>query len=459
MSGPRKNRVLILAALVLALALSPLAAWCTGATLVESGGVVSVLVGLGAAVLSWMISKREQSLAEIVEFVGEVGTASREGERLPAEGRGGLAELRRSINQMADSLEAAGHRVERQVAQQRAILASMPNGVLAVDRQGRVVLANEAVRGLLEFAISTPEGELLEDVIRHREVLELAGRCLSEERAARVRAVVYTGSHRAPRVLEVQASPMMGSHEEGCVLVFEDRTELERLERVRRDFVANVSHELKTPLTSIRGYIETVREDPDLPAGMRDRFLDKSLRNADRLAAIVGDLLTLARAEGASGAPSDERVELAALATAVKTEELPLATEAGIRLEVDAPERVVVLGDRVALTSALSNLVENAIKYSPEGTSVRILVSERAGVARLEVEDQGPGIADEHLGRLFERFYRVDKDRSRELGGTGLGLSIVRHVARAHGGEARVMSTLGKGSRFWLELPTAGAAD
>jgi two-component system phosphate regulon sensor histidine kinase PhoR len=364
-------------------------------------------------------------------------------------------ETTQTLGRMRAGIESHEREVEREMAQRRAILASMADGVLAVDGELRVVLVNEMARSLLEFAVAKPEGERIEDVIRQAEVVELVSRCVESRKRGRCRAVLYVGIGGVQRVLELRASPLKRAPEGGCVLVIEDRTELERLERVRSDFVANVSHELKTPLTSIRGYLETVLDDPELPEPMRARFLGKSIRNADRLAAIIGDLLVLARAEGEGGAGKRVDIELTELAAAVLADVASLAAEANIGLELDAPTPVHIEGDRDALSSALANLVENAIKYSAPQTRVRVEVSKLGGLARLAVDDQGPGIPEAHLERIFERFYRIDKDRSRELGGTGLGLSIVRHVALAHGGQARVLSTLGKGSRFWLEIPAS----
>ena len=237
--------------------------------------------------------------------------------------------------------------------------------------------------------------------------------------------------------------------------MIEDRTELERLERVRRDFVANVSHELKTPLTSVRGYLETLLEDPDIDPETRTRFLEKAANNAHRLSSIVGDLIALARAESDEGEVLRSKVELRKVVLEASGEAQTTADEKGIHLVTRVEQGASIHGDRAALETALLNLIENAIQYSPSGTEVEVVLAVDGGKAILAVTDQGPGIPQDHISRLFERFYRVDKDRSRSLGGTGLGLSIVRNVAAAHGGTARVTSEIGKGSRFWIELPLA----
>jgi len=227
-----------------------------------------------------------------------------------------------------------------------------------------------------------------------------------------------------------------------------------RLETVRRDFVANVSHELKTPVTAIRGLAETLMDDPGMDAETHRGFLGKVRDQAARLSGLVGDLLTLSRVESGEGALERElldfrdpvRDSIRALQPAV--EKKGLAFEAGI---AEAP--LTVHGDREALRQVADNLLDNAVKYTPAGGRVRVSLRRDGAEAVLEVIDTGPGIAPEHLGRIFERFYRVDKARSRELGGTGLGLSIVRHVALAHGGRTAVESVLGKGSTFRVNLP------
>ncbi len=411
--------------------------------------------GLCLFVGAFFARRVTRRLLELTDFVDQIGApgSSSNGRRMAPAGAGEVGNLVRSANRMAVELENRNRAVQREMFQQGAILASMADGVLAVDGDQRVVLINDTAQEMLPFVSAAPRGEFLWDVLHQPDVLAVVGTCVEEQERARLRAVLSKGPGGAQRILELRASPLVKAPDGGCVLLIQDRTELERLERVRRDFVANVSHELKTPLTSVRGYLETVRDDPELPLELRTRFLDKSIKNADRLAAIIGDLLALARAEGGAEGANAETLELDRLARSVVADASALAAEAGIQLELDAPAVVHVKGDRVALSSALVNLVENAIKYSPSDTRVRVHVSRLMGMAKFTVEDQGPGISEQQLERIFERFYRVDEDRSRELGGTGLGLSIVRHVALAHRGQVRVESSLGAGSRFTLELP------
>lgn len=365
-----------------------------------------------------------------------------------------------NLTDAAQKLDASIHRVQatanRGSAQRQLILKSMADGLLAVDMDQRIVLSNKAAAHMLNMAPGELRGQLLIDATQRKEAHELVERCIEKGTRVRQRTEFLASGTGSVLVLDMRASPLMsetGDELAGCVLVIEDRTELERLERVRRDFVANVSHELKTPLTSVRGYLETLLEDPDIEPELRLRFLEKANNNAHRLSAIVGDLIALARAESDEGEVLRSPVQLQEIVRGAVSEAQTTADEKSIHLVTSIHQEVTIQGDRAALETALLNLIENAIQYSPSGTEVEVELSLEEGKAILAVTDRGPGIPEAHIPRLFERFYRVDKDRSRRLGGTGLGLSIVRNVAAAHGGTARVTSELGRGSRFWIELP------
>ena len=242
----------------------------------------------------------------------------------------------------------------------------------------------------------------------------------------------------------------------GAVVVLHDVSRLERLETVRRDFVANASHELKTPITAIRGLVETLIDDKEIAPETQERFLTKIRDQSGRLSAIVTDLLTLSRLEAESGdsryTPLDLREPVLASAQALT----PAAEEKGIVLETQLPDvRVEVAGDNEALGQVVTNLLDNALKYTPKGGKVWVRLTSQSGNAVLEVQDTGIGIEPRDRERIFERFYRVDKARSRELGGTGLGLSIVKHIVLAHNGKVSVDSTPGTGSTFRVSLPLA----
>jgi signal transduction histidine kinase len=233
-------------------------------------------------------------------------------------------------------------------------------------------------------------------------------------------------------------------------------SELQLLERIRRDFVANASHELKTPITAIRGFVETMLEDPDMPETQRERFLSKARDQVERLSALVTDLLALSRQE--VDIAERERTLVAMRRAVMACEEVmsPGAERRGIALRTEiCKSRVMVMGEEDGIAAALINLVDNAIKYTPEGGRVELRLRSEGKDAVIEVQDTGIGIAPEHQGRIFERFYRVDKARSREVGGTGLGLAIVRRVVMSHGGTIQIESTPGEGSTFRITFPLA----
>jgi two-component system phosphate regulon sensor histidine kinase PhoR len=257
------------------------------------------------------------------------------------------------------------------------------------------------------------------------------------------------------RIVDVHASPFRGGDRSGLVLVLHDISELRRLERIRRDFVANVSHELKTPLTSIKGFIETLLAGALHDEHNNERFLRRIDWNVDRLTHLVADLLSLARIE--SGATIQRvPVDWRRILTDVLRRHEEAIRSKGLELQVaGTTEAVLVAGDPEAMTQVLENLVDNAVKYTTNNGRIRVQLFTREGIASLIVEDTGIGIPSAELDRVFERFYRVDKARSREVGGTGLGLSIVKHLVMAMGGTVRVASDVGRGSRFTVDLPAA----
>jgi two-component system phosphate regulon sensor histidine kinase PhoR len=236
-------------------------------------------------------------------------------------------------------------------------------------------------------------------------------------------------------------------------------TDLRRLETVRRDFVANVSHELKTPLTAIHGLIETILDDPSMETDTRNHFLSRIHEHSSRLTNLVHDLLALARIEATDSSVEHHVMDLRDPVRGSASRLLASAKQKGLELSVDVPEVAVeVDGDEEALREVMDNLLDNAVKYTPAGGRVRVAMTRDEGEATVVVSDTGIGIAREHVDRIFERFYRVDKARSRELGGTGLGLAIVKHLVQAHGGRITVDSEPGQGSTFRVSLPLVAKA-
>ena len=420
------------------------------------GAAVALLVG---AVLAALLARSvQQPVAAIAGFVGAIARGERPA-RLPRSGHGELATLAAAVDDMADQLEQRFERIQRDAAEIRAILASMVEGVLATDADQRVLLMNAAAAEILGTRPEEAQRRRVWEVCRLPELGDLLQRCARSGKPESLE-LARPGDVN-DRVLRLTAAPLTDDTGLwGCVVVLHDLSEMRRLERIRRDFVVNVSHELKTPLTAMRGFLETVLADENMDEQTRKRFLRRASDNTDRLAAIVTDLLTLARVEAEDGRLERHALDLRDVARECREQAAGLAGTRGVGLASELPDHPVTIeGDRAALYTALMNLLDNAIKYGPRGGQVRLTVRSdaEAGQAEVSVEDQGPGIPPHETERIFERFYRVDKDRSRALGGTGLGLSIVRNVALAHGGSVEVASAVGRGSTFTLRLPLARA--
>ena len=328
------------------------------------------------------------------------------------------------------------------------ILDGMQEGVLLLDKDGRVALMNPALREMLLLQADVIGKPLLE-AVRHAELKELLDRARTTKKTAS--GEVELGGLK-PRRLLVRATAFTES--KGAMLaVFFDVTDVRRLESLRRDFVANVSHELRTPVTAVLSAAETL----DLalekdPAGAR-RFLGIIERNASRLQGLIEDLLDLSRIESRELRLRPERFGFESFAAHLVGLFRERAEKKKISLKLDCPSSLEMECDRRALEQVLTNLVDNAVKYCPEGSTITIFAERLDRATRVRVTDDGPGIETKHIGRLFERFYRVDAGRSREMGGTGLGLSICKHLVEAMGGSIDVKSTVGQGTTFEVKIP------
>ena len=364
-----------------------------------------------------------------------------------------VGELGRTLDALAENLLSTlvALRAERDLFGR--MLESMQEGVLVLDHELRILLVNPALRGLLLLG-NDVVGRMPIETIRNAELQSiLDGVAASGKPASGEVEIAGLG----PRRFMVHATSL-GGEPRGLVAVFVDVTEIRRLETMRKDFVANVSHELRTPITAVRSAAETARRAVDKDPEAAARFIDMIERNAVRLQELVEDLLELSRIESKQFRPQLDAVELAPVVEQVLALFRDAAERKGLRLRSAlGPSPRPVLADRRALEQVLSNLIENAVKYCPEGVTVTVRVVEREHIARISVEDTGPGIEKKHLPRLFERFYRADKGRSRDMGGTGLGLSIVKHLVEAMNGNVGVESTPGKGTTFSFTLPFAQA--
>jgi two-component system phosphate regulon sensor histidine kinase PhoR len=364
-----------------------------------------------------------------------------------------LAQLASAVHTLREQLVERGLTIGRQDTEQEAVLDSMIEGVLAIDARQRVVGINRAAADLLGLDLDAVVGRPMQDLIRNPDLRRFALRAIDCREPVEDDIVLPGPRDRTIRVRGTALRDVSG--EGGAVIVLNDVTDLKRLETVRRDFVANVSHELKTPVASIKGFVETLLDGAaDDPEDCR-RFLGIIARQADRLEAIIEDLLALSRIEQSEGAGAlpVERTPIAAVLQTAANDCLPRATDRRIMLEVDCDPAVDGLVNAPLLEQAVINLVDNAIHAREAGGTIRVAAARDDEWLRISVHDEGCGIAPEHLPRLFERFYRVDKGRSRVQGGTGLGLSIVKHIVQAHQGTVSVASTPGAGSTFTLRLP------
>lgn len=328
-------------------------------------------------------------------------------------------------------------------------MKSMREGVIVVDREMRVVAANAAAREIFSRAGGALERTRLSDLTRSASIHAAFQTALDEKRRIEIKAETIQAT------LEVNVVPFSFDAEGRASFViglFFDVSEIERLERARREFLSNVSHELRTPLTAIRAFVENL-EDEEVQEEERRRFLSIISRNALRMHALIDDILELSSIESGTININLARFQLQPLVSDIKTSLAARAAERNVKVETAIDERAQVYADRQRLEQMLTNLLDNAIKFNREGGAVTIRHERARERDRISVADTGEGISPENLARIFERFYQVDRARSRERCGTGLGLAIVKHLARAHGGDVVAQSELGKGSTFTIELP------
>jgi two-component system, OmpR family, phosphate regulon sensor histidine kinase PhoR len=405
---------------------------------------------LAAAGVCFVLVRRQTApLVELTRVAERIASGDLS-VRSPIRERGEVGALARSLNAMADSLAARVAEERKSRGEIESLLAGMGEGVIATDLQQKILLFNQSAAGLLDFDGAGASGRLLWEVVREESVIRAA------------RETVESGGRRAFQVgpvknrhLDVSVYPWPAAGPaEGVVIVAHDATESVRYQELRKEFVANVSHELRTPLTLIKGFVETLRDGAMADATRGPEFLATIEKHVDQLTNLVSDLLELSRLESREGLPRVVKVDVASMLRKVVEFMKPAAEKRRQALELSVNGRLPgVAGDPDYLERAVSNLVDNAIKYSPEGGRIRLSAKSDDAHVLIEVADSGIGIPAEDVPRIFERFYRVDKSRSREMGGTGLGLSIVKHVVQVHGGAVDVESAVGKGSTFRVRLP------
>ena len=408
---------------------------------------------LAAAGLAALLARRLSRPIERLRRAAEEMSRGALGREIRLHTGDELEELAAALNRMSRDLADRHRQIAAEKEQLLGVLEGMVEGVLVTDRGGMVVQANEALRQMFGLA-RRPVGRTTLEALRNPPLEDILARAL---RGGERSSGVVRLTHPADRQLEVEVAPLgRDGQVHGAVAVFHDVTRLKKLEAVRRDFVANVSHEIRTPVTAIRGYAETLRGAMDDPEE-RARFTDIIIRHADRLTTLIDDLLALSSLESDGYILRLERVAAADLLAAVEEAFRPRAADKGVTLVLaPLPADLALTGDRRLLEQVLANLVDNAVKYTDPGGRITLRAAVEGGRARLSVADTGCGIPAAALERIFERFFRVDRARSRKLGGTGLGLAIVKHIVLLHGGEVDVASRVGEGSEFTVRLPLQG---
>lgn len=421
--------------------------------------LAAVLLALAAAGVSYWVAQR---LNRPLAAMGEAAKRYAAGDfsrplwvRAPAE----VADLAEGLNQMARQLDDRLRLITLQQEEQKAVFSSLLEGVLALDAGGRILEINRFAADLFGVAPEQALNRSLPEVARNPALLDFAGRALASAEPLEAELTWYAGQERHFQATGVPLRDERGGRR-GIVLVLNDVTRRRQLDQIRRDFVANVSHELKTPITLIQGFVETLQDGAMGNPEEARRFLSIIEQQVRRLDAILEDLLSLSRLEQAKAAEVPRAVErLALIADRALAACQSKAEARRIRLENSCPPDLAAKVNANLLEQALINLIDNAVKFSEPDTLVRVTAETIDREIRLAVQDHGCGIAAEEQERVFERFYRVDKSRSRQAGGTGLGLSIVKHILQVHDGRVSVASALGQGSTFTLHLPAASAPE
>ena len=416
--------------------------------------LAGLVVALLAVIISFLAARRfDRPLQEIKEGALRFAGGDLHHRLLPG-GSDEINTVADALNTMASQLNERIQTITRQRNELETVLGSMVEGVLAVDHEERIIRFNRAAGNLFRVDPAAVQGKSIQEAIRNPDLHRFVSDTLSRRETTEGEIVVANGGEHILRAHGTLFFDPAGSRS-GALVVLSDVTHLKKLEQVRRDFVANVSHELKTPITTVKGFVETLRDGALKTPEDANKFLEIISRNADRLNAILEDLLSLSRIE-----QDEERAQLSLQPGKIR-EVLEAArmacekksSEKNVSIEIICDPDVQANINPDLLEQAVVNLIDNAVKYSDPGSRVEVEGLRADGEALIRVRDSGCGIPEEHIPRLFERFYRVDKARSRQLGGTGLGLAIVKHIVLAHGGQVMVESIPEKGSTFTIHLP------
>ncbi len=414
----------------------------------------AVAIAIAILPISLMVAKRISRPVEELKKGADRFSSGDLNHRLPIPTSEEMATLAESMNQMAEKLENRIQTIVRQRSDLEALLSSMTEGVLAIDQNEKVVFSNRAVERLLTAEKNHLVGRNLQEIIRSPEFEKLVQNALATAETVQGDITLFLDRERFVRV---HGAPLQDGENRhvGTLFVLDDVTRLKSLETIRKEFAANVSHELKTPITAIKGFVETLIDDGRLDPDENRRFLGIIQRHVERLIAIIEDLISLSHIE--QGIETDDIERQTSPLLPLIDRSIAACREKADRKEIqihsECPASLTGTINSLMVERALSNLIDNAINYTEAGGTIRVSARSDPQNLVLQVEDNGIGIPAKHQPRLFERFYRVDKARSRDSGGTGLGLAIVKHIALAHGGQVTVDSTPGEGSRFDIRLP------
>jgi two-component system, OmpR family, phosphate regulon sensor histidine kinase PhoR len=414
-------------------------------------GLVMVFFGV---IVSLIVSRRISRPIENLRKGAEYFIRGDFNHRLPATGIEEIGMLYDSMKDMARQLHSRINTITQQRTEIEAILSSMIEGVIAVDVEERIIIMNNAAAKMFECDLSKVQGRSIQEAVRNSHLQKFISETLSGQKSVETEIVLPSEEERylfghGTLIRDIEGKSA------GALFVLNDITRIRRLENIRKDFVANVSHEIKTPITAIKGFVEILRDEDAKEEHDIKRFLEIIARHVTRLEAIIDDLLKLSRIEKDAETEGIQLTDSGVRDIIESAIQIcrPLADSKGIAVSIVCDEALTARINPPLLEEAVVNLLDNAIKYSDETRPVSVEAKRDEKEVLIRVIDNGRGIEQEHLPRIFERFYRVDKARSRRLGGTGLGLAIVKHIIQAHGGHVSVTSTPGKGSSFTIHLP------
>lgn len=415
--------------------------------------LAAVIAGTIALLGAWFFARKVTEPLRDMTLAAQSIAAGDYDQNLHASTRDEIGNLAVAFNRMSTRLRKHVDTIEADRNKIMAILRSMREAVIAIDLDERIVHINHAAGSMLQIDVSSAVGLPLQEVIRNHQLGDALRAVLrsgrGENSELRIRGALRD------QILELQSSPLLGNQNElaGALLVLSDTSELRRLESVRSEFVSNVSHEMKTPVAAIRGLVESVLDDPQMQEETRTNFLRRAEQQCKRLSDLVSDLLGLAAAERGAGLELRD-VELNGICEHCIAQYRDDASEHGLSMDANIPNApLIAYADSEAVRLILDNLLSNAIRYTPDGGKITLRLQRNSDRAQIEIQDTGIGIEPEQQERVFERFYRVDRARSRELGGTGLGLAIVKHLVQAMDGDIQLESSPGSGSLFRVLLP------